>query len=78
MEIIEKLINSMHEENPWHMRITVNHLKKDGSMVRTEIRTNAIGFQGGSWLLVLAIDITAKLMYLGDIEAQNGKRRAIA
>ncbi|MCH6234256.1 hybrid sensor histidine kinase/response regulator [Cognataquiflexum rubidum] len=78
LEYLENLMDSVRKENPKHLRVIVNHLKKDGTLIRVETHSNAIEFQGRSCRLVLAHDITAKLKYLEAIEEQNEKLRDIA
>ncbi|MCL6259900.1 PAS domain S-box protein [Aquiflexum sp. TKW24L] len=78
LEYLDNLMDSVRKENPKYLRVIVNHLKKDGTLIRVEIHSNAIVFQGRRCRLILANDITAKLKYLEAIEAQNEKLRDIA
>jgi PAS domain S-box-containing protein len=75
---IEQLLERTREGNPNYLRVILNHVKKDGTLIRIESHSNAIDFQGRKCRLVLINDITSKLKYLEAIEAQNEKLRDIA
>jgi PAS domain S-box-containing protein len=74
----EKILNSIQNENPSHLKYILNHIKKDGTKIRVEVLSNPIVFQGRKCRIILANDITSKLKYLEAIETQNEKLRDIA
>lgn len=52
------------------------HLKKDGSIIHVEIRSNAIEYHGRKAKLVSAIDVTAKKNAEDELKASNEKLKA--
>ncbi len=78
VEFAENLIDTTGNENTKYIRAVLNHVKKDGTLMRVEVHSNIIDLQGRSCRLVLANDITSKLKYLEAIETQNEKMRDIA
>jgi len=57
---------------------TFLHLKKNGNLINAEIKTNLIIFNGRKAKLVVATDITERLLYINTIEQQNEKLKEIA
>jgi len=78
LEFAENLIEATGNENTKYIRAVLNHVKRDGTLMRVEVHSNPIDLQGRSCRLVLANDITSKLKYLEAIETQNEKMRDIA
>lgn len=78
VEFAENLIDGTGNENTKYIRAVLNHVKRDGTLMRVEVHSNPIDLQGRSCRLVLANDITSKLKYLEAIETQNEKMRDIA
>ena len=78
VEFAENLIDATGNENTKYIRAVLNHVKRDGTLMRVEVHSNPIDLQGRSCRLVLANDITSKLKYLEAIETQNEKMRDIA
>lgn len=55
-----------------------NHRKKDGTIIKVEIQSNAIRYKGKFARVILAHDITERFEYIQKIEKQNSKFREIA
>ena len=56
----------------------IHHRKKNGEVIRVDIRTNLLLFNGKQANLVLVNDITEKVKYIEAIENQNKQLREIA
>jgi PAS domain S-box-containing protein len=78
VDFTENILEKMRRDNPSYIRVILNHIKKDGNVIRVEAHSNAIEFHGRKCRLVLINDITSKLKYLEAIESQNEKLRDIA
>ncbi len=54
------------------------HQKKDGTIIKVEIRNNVIEFKNKKAIIAIATDVTEKLLQLKAIEQQNKQLREIA
>lgn len=54
------------------------HQKKNGEMIKVEISSNKIQYNGRAAILVLAVDVTLRNKYIDAIEIQNAKLKEIA
>lgn len=61
-----------------YMQGIVDHRKKNGEMIRVDLRSNALQYKGTSSRIILANDVTERLNYINAIEAQNRKLKEIA
>lgn len=73
-----KLMNNLNSsENKLEYSAGWKHLKKDGSVIDVEIRSNAIDFMGRKAKLVSAIDVTWRKKAEDELRASNEKFKAI-
>ncbi|RYD74521.1 MAG: PAS domain S-box protein, partial [Sphingobacteriales bacterium] len=75
--ILEKTVSDNAERDK-AFQGTFRHLKKDGKLINADIKTNPIMFNGRKAKLVVATDITERLLYINTIEQQNEKLKEIA
>jgi PAS domain S-box-containing protein len=54
------------------------HLKKNGEIIQADIQSNFIQFKGKNAKVTIATDVTERLNYIKEIEAQNEKLREIS
>lgn len=73
----EIVVNQAMEDKPPIYQNTLVHVKKDKSIIYVEKRSNKIRFNGSQAEVVLATDITEKLLQLRAIEDQNNRLKEI-
>ena len=69
--------NSEKYDKMFSKNISV-HEKKGGEIIKVEIQSNIIRYQGGNAEIVLANDITERLNYIFEIEEKNERLQEIA
>ena len=80
-EDIPELIKRVEfiNENPGtHSLGTFRHKKKSGEVIFVEIQSNTMPFQNTTARIILAIDVTERLIYVEAVEKQNVKLKEIA
>lgn len=76
--LIEAHVKFLRENGCIQMRKTFRNTKKDGTIIYVEITNNFIHFNNYDACIVLATDITEKMLYIQAIEEQNKMFREIA
>jgi PAS domain S-box-containing protein len=74
--MLETVLNK-NLEYSYHRGI-FSHIKKDGQIIKVDIQSNLIEFNGKQAKVTIATDITEKLNYINAIEKQNEKFKEIA
>jgi len=78
-EEIDKLNESLAKNNNQAIyRGIFNHKKKNGEIIKVDIRSSIVDFKGKSAKVIIASDVTERLKYIHTIEEQNEKFREIA
>jgi len=75
-EMKEKKVEEGKSKKP--ARGIFYHRRKDGEVIKVDVLSNLIDFQGRRAELVLANDITERLKYIHDIEEKNERLQEIA
>jgi len=75
--LAETTLNHAMEDTPPIYQNTLIHVKKDKTIIYVEKRSNRIKFKGSQAEVVLATDITEKLLQLRAIEDQNNRLKEI-
>jgi PAS domain S-box-containing protein len=75
---LNEILAAYESDEPYIAYNAVIHRKKNGEVIQTDLRSNAVSYQGRRARLVVARDITESLKHLRAIEAQNEKLREIA
>ncbi|WP_025763104.1 PAS domain S-box protein [Dyadobacter tibetensis] len=78
MVFLEQAMTKMKETSNQRYKNIYRHIKKDGSIIKVEIIGNKIDFNGVPAEIVMATDITEKLVQLQAIENQNKNLKEIA
>lgn len=75
---LEKAIEEAREKTERYFTRGFRHRKKNGEIIDVELTSNPIVFDGNRAEIVLATDVTEKLLQLKAIEEQNKRLRDIA
>lgn len=78
VEKVKEEILRLREVLPPFSHEVFRHRKKDGEVIKVEIKRNVIDFQGRKAEIVLAHDITERINYIGDIVDKNKRLQEIA
>lgn len=76
-KVFELLNNNMHYENYEHIGIWT-HLKKNGEILKVDIRSKSISYEEKKARIILATDVTERLKHLEALQSQNNKLKEIA
>lgn len=75
--VIELLKNNKNYDNYENIGIWT-HLKKNGEMLKVDIRSKSIDFKDKKARIILATDVTERLKHLEALQSQNEKLKEIA
>ncbi len=75
---VEKIVNEVRTTNRFIKQGVFIHKKKNGDLIQVDIQSNSVDYQGSSAKIILANDITERLNYIKEIEAQNKTLRDIS
>lgn len=78
VQIVQQILEERKKNPNRFFSGIFNHRKKDGTIIKVEIQSNAIRFKGKFARVILANDITERFEYIQMIEMQNSKFREIA
>lgn len=73
-----ELLRDTREHNTFENIGIWTHLKKDGTILKVEIRSKSISFNNIKAKIILATDLTERLKHLEALESQNTKLKEIA
>jgi PAS domain S-box-containing protein len=76
--LVEKTVAENHDQPKVRLEGIFRHRKKNGKVIKVEIQSNIITYQGVQCKVVLATDVTERERYLRAVEAQNEKLREIS
>lgn len=74
----EKMADKSFDFSKECSRKVIKHQKKDGEIIKVEIKSNTVDFEGRKARVVLANDITQRINYISDIEEKNLRLQEIA
>jgi len=78
LPVLAKTIEKSKAGKLIYNRGIYKHKTKDGTIIRTDIRSNPMLFKGKEAKLIVASDITKELLYINAIEEKNAKLEEIA
>lgn len=76
--LLEKVLNERAANNESTFRDKFRHLNKFGKVIDVDIHSNRIIYKGVEARIILANDITDRLLYIKAIEEQNARLKEIA
>ena len=69
--LLEDALNTNNDRNSLNPKRVFRHIKKNGEIIKVEIESSKIQFNGREAKLILVNDITEKVQYIETIETQN-------
>jgi len=78
VEKVKKEILKLREDLSPFSQEVFRHRKKDGGIIKVEIKSNLVEFEGRKAEIVLAHDITERVNYISDIVDKNKRLQEIA
>lgn len=78
LPILEEALKSNTHPSSIYAKRVFRHLKKNGEIIKVELGSSAILFNGRQAKLVLVNDITEKVLYIETIETQNKALKEIS
>ncbi|MEX2592306.1 MAG: PAS domain S-box protein [Anditalea sp.] len=78
LPLVEKRINKLRQSNKGFTQNIVRHKKKNDEVIKVDLQSNIIEYEGRKAEVVLANDITERLNYINDIEEKNERLQEIA
>lgn len=78
VEKVKEEILKLREDLPPFSQEVFRHRKKDGGIIKVEIKSNIVEFEGRRAEIVLAHDITERINYISDIVDKNKRLQEIA
>ena len=78
VEKVKEEILKLREDLPPFSQEVFRHRKKDGGIIKVEIKSNVVEFEGRRAEIVLAHDITERINYISDIVDKNKRLQEIA
>jgi PAS domain S-box-containing protein len=78
MPLLEESLMISRQYNKMVLPGPYRHFKKNGKIIQVEIHGNSMTYRGVEAKVVLIIDVTERLNYIGEIELQNEKLREIS
>lgn len=69
--LLEEALSTTNDRNSLNRKRVFRHVKKNGEIIKVEIESSALQFNGREARLVLVNDITEKVQYIETIETQN-------
>ncbi|MDO3625789.1 response regulator [Mucilaginibacter sp. BT774] len=78
MSLLEESLMTSKQYNKLMLPGPYRHCKKNGEIIHVEIQGNSMTYRGIEAKVVLIIDVTERLNYIGEIEIQNEKLREIS
>lgn len=76
--LLETTLKETRKQENTIFQGTFKHVKKDGSIIQVDIKSNTIIFKGTKAKVIIATDITERLEYFHAIEKRNDQLREIA
>ena len=76
--LLEKIIKKAGSSAYFYQPGTFTHRKKNGELIRVEITSSALDYDGRPARIALPLDVTERLKHLEAIEMQNKKLREIS
>lgn len=78
VEKVKEEILRLRDFSPFFSQEVFRHKKKNGEIIKVEIKNNLVHFEGRRAGIVLAHDITERINYIRDIEDKNERLQEIA
>lgn len=78
LEILRNRMMALENMNQKFSRGIFRHRKKNGEIIKVDLQSNIIHYQGRNAEIVLANDITDRLNYINEIEEKNERLQEIA
>jgi len=78
MPLMEESLMTSRQYNKLVLPGPYRHRKKNGEVIQVEIQGNSMTYRGIEAKVVLIIDVTERLNYIGEIELQNEKLKEIS
>ncbi len=75
---LDRVLNKRFYRKHFVQQGIFTHLKKSGELIKVEIQSNGISYQGREAKIIIANDITERLAYVEEVELQNEKLRDIS
>jgi PAS domain S-box-containing protein len=76
--LLEKIIKKAGKTAYFYQPGTFTHRKKNGELIRVEITSSALDYDGRPARIALIMDVTERLKHLDAIEVQNQKLKEIS
>lgn len=77
-DMLDKAVKSANRSAYFYQPGIFTHRKKNGELIRVEITSSAIDYDGRSARIALAMDVTERLKHLEAIEVQNQQLKEIS
>lgn len=78
LPILEKVIKDTGRSDYFYQPGTFTHRKKNGELIKVEITSSALDYDGRPARVALAMDVTDRVKHLEEIEIHNQKLREIS
>jgi PAS domain S-box-containing protein len=78
IDLLESVIKNAGRSDYFYQPGTFTHRKKNGELIRVEITSSALDYDGRPARIALAMDVTERLKHLEAIEMQNQKLKEIS